>query len=153
MMMREEQSSDEAGQKWWAAPRQRGQSTGKSDPARERSSGVVVRNLSLYKLALTLILRYPFTLFPTSPPSSFLSHTPHSPAFVHWISFRAQQMEEVTQSFCLAGETDIIDILCDNMDGQNIIHWAAIEEIFPGVKYVKRGNIAINSMMGPNQTR
>jgi hypothetical protein len=62
-------------------------------------------------------------------------------------------MEEATQSFCLAGETDIIDILCDNVDGQNIVHWGAVEEIFPGVKYIKRGNIAVNSMMGPNQTR
>ncbi|KAF9352940.1 hypothetical protein BGX34_011898 [Mortierella sp. NVP85] len=62
-------------------------------------------------------------------------------------------MEEVTQSFFLAGETGIIEILCDNVDGQNIVRWAAIEEIFPRVKYIKRGNIAVNSMMDPNQTR
>ncbi|KAF9349408.1 hypothetical protein BGX34_001813 [Mortierella sp. NVP85] len=60
---------------------------------------------------------------------------------------------EVTQSFRLTGGTDIIEILCDNVDSQNIVHWAAIEEIFPGVKYIKRGCIAVNSMMGPNQTR
>ncbi|KAK3817486.1 MAG: hypothetical protein J3Q66DRAFT_430937 [Benniella sp.] len=62
-------------------------------------------------------------------------------------------MEEVTQSFCLAGETDIIDILCDNVNGQNIIHWVDIEQIFPGVKYVKRGNIAVTFMKDPHLTK
>jgi len=62
-------------------------------------------------------------------------------------------MEEVTQSFCLAGETDIIDILCDNVNGQNIVHWVDIEQIFPGVKYVKRGNIAVTFMKDPHLTR
>ncbi|KAF9362269.1 hypothetical protein BGX34_006494 [Mortierella sp. NVP85] len=62
-------------------------------------------------------------------------------------------MEEVTQSFCLAGETDIIDILCDNVNGQNVVHWIDIEQIFPGVKYVKRGNIAVTFMKDPNLNR
>ncbi|KAK3817457.1 MAG: hypothetical protein J3Q66DRAFT_440227 [Benniella sp.] len=62
-------------------------------------------------------------------------------------------MEEVTQSFCLAGETDIIEIPCDNVNGQNVVHWVDIEQIFPGVKYVKRGNIAVIFMKDPHLTK
>ncbi|KAF9349173.1 hypothetical protein BGX34_001987, partial [Mortierella sp. NVP85] len=60
---------------------------------------------------------------------------------------------EVTQSFRLTGEADIIEIPCDYVDGQYVVHWADIEQIFPGVKYVKRGNVAVIFMKDPNLTR
>jgi len=59
----------------------------------------------------------------------------------------------VTQSFRLPGKTDIIEIPCDNVDGQNIVHWVDIEQIFPGVKYVKRGNIAVTFMKEAHLTK
>jgi hypothetical protein len=60
---------------------------------------------------------------------------------------------EVTQSFRFAGTTDIIEILCDYVEGQFVVHWVDIKQIFPGVKYVKRGNIAVTFTKDPSQTR
>ncbi|OAQ22059.1 hypothetical protein K457DRAFT_131510 [Linnemannia elongata AG-77] len=51
-------------------------------------------------------------------------------------------MEE-TQSFCLNGMTKIEKIPIQHVDGQNVIHWKDIEQVFPGVKYVKNGDVAI----------
>jgi len=60
---------------------------------------------------------------------------------------------EVTQSFRLAGETDIIEIPCEQVDGQHVVQWADIELAFPGVKYVKRGKILVTLMKNSSQTR
>ncbi|KAI9240922.1 MAG: hypothetical protein BYD32DRAFT_449058 [Podila humilis] len=51
-------------------------------------------------------------------------------------------MEE-TQSFCLSGTTKIEKIPIQHVDGQNVIYWESIEKVFPGVKYVKNGDVAI----------
>jgi hypothetical protein len=60
---------------------------------------------------------------------------------------------EVTQSFRLAGETDIIEIPCEQVDGPHVVQWADIELAFPGVKYVKRGNILVTLMKNPSQIK
>ncbi|KAG0243050.1 hypothetical protein BGX31_011212, partial [Mortierella sp. GBA43] len=50
---------------------------------------------------------------------------------------------ETTQSFRLAGSTDIVKITCDQEDGQNVIYWDDITDIFPGAQYVKNGDVAV----------
>ncbi|KAF9947661.1 hypothetical protein BGZ65_008645, partial [Modicella reniformis] len=60
---------------------------------------------------------------------------------------------EVTQSFRLVGETDIEQIPCDLVDGQYVVHWMDIEHVFPKVKYVKNGNVAVNLMKDSNRNR
>lgn len=51
-----------------------------------------------------------------------------------------------TQSFCLIGNMEIEEIPCNYVDGQNIIYWEDIELVFPGVKHVKNGRVAINML-------
>jgi len=60
---------------------------------------------------------------------------------------------EVTQSFRSTGEEDIIEIPCEQVDGQHIVQWADIELAFPGVKYVKRGKILVTLMKHPSQIK
>ncbi|KAI8358899.1 hypothetical protein B0O80DRAFT_519751 [Mortierella sp. GBAus27b] len=56
---------------------------------------------------------------------------------------------EITQSFRLAGTTDILEIPCDQDDGQVVIYWDDILEAFPGVQYVKNGNTFVRRLKNP----
>ncbi|KAG0218103.1 hypothetical protein BGX31_011696, partial [Mortierella sp. GBA43] len=47
---------------------------------------------------------------------------------------------EATQSFRLAGNTDILEIPCDQDDDQIVVYWDDILEAFPDVQYIKNGN-------------
>jgi len=60
---------------------------------------------------------------------------------------------EVTQPFRLIGKSDIVEIPCDHVDGQHVIHWVDIEQVFPGVQYVKRGNVAVTLIKDDAQIR
>ncbi|KAF9173558.1 hypothetical protein BGX21_004015 [Mortierella sp. AD011] len=60
---------------------------------------------------------------------------------------------EDTQLFRLIGKMDIEEITCDNVDGQNIVYWEDIEQVFPGVKHVKNGRVTINMMRDSNRIR
>ncbi|KAF9359773.1 hypothetical protein BGX34_008158, partial [Mortierella sp. NVP85] len=60
---------------------------------------------------------------------------------------------ETTQSFRLAGGTDIEEISCDHVNGQTIIYWEDIEQVFPGVKHVKNGNATIKLLRDSNENR
>ncbi|KAF9287718.1 hypothetical protein BGZ68_001387, partial [Mortierella alpina] len=51
-------------------------------------------------------------------------------------------MEE-TQAFRLTGTADIVKIPIQHVDGQNVVYWDSIEKVFPGVKCVKNGDVAI----------
>ncbi|KAF9374898.1 hypothetical protein CPC16_001009, partial [Podila verticillata] len=51
-------------------------------------------------------------------------------------------MEE-TQSFRLNGTTEIVRIPIQHVDGQNVVYWKSIEKVFPGVKCVKNGDVAV----------
>jgi hypothetical protein len=53
----------------------------------------------------------------------------------------------------LIGTSDIKNIPCDHLDGQGIVYWDDIEQVFPGVKYVERGNVAINLLRDSNRVR
>jgi hypothetical protein len=57
---------------------------------------------------------------------------------------------EPTQSFLLAGTTDILEIPCDQFDGQNVIFWDTILEAFPETLYVKNGNTLVRKMKDPD---
>jgi len=61
-------------------------------------------------------------------------------------------MEE-TQSFRLLGSMEVEEILCDQIDGQNIIYWEDIEHAFPGVQKVKNGKLIISMMRDSNRAR
>ncbi|KAG0292907.1 hypothetical protein BGZ98_002421, partial [Dissophora globulifera] len=50
---------------------------------------------------------------------------------------------EHTQSFRLAGTTQIHNIPIQHMDGQSVVYWENIEQAFPSAKQVKNGNVAI----------
>ncbi|KAG0197359.1 hypothetical protein BGX33_000724, partial [Mortierella sp. NVP41] len=51
-------------------------------------------------------------------------------------------MEE-TQSFRLTGTTKIVKIPIQHVDGQTVVYWKSIEQVFPGVQCVKNGDVAI----------
>ncbi|KAG0295400.1 hypothetical protein BGZ98_001403 [Dissophora globulifera] len=48
-----------------------------------------------------------------------------------------------TQSFRLAGTTEIQKIPTHYVDGQSVVYWESIEHAFPGAKQVKNGNAVI----------
>jgi hypothetical protein len=61
-----------------------------------------------------------------------------------------------TQSFRLLGKSDIKDIkdiTCDQVDGENVVFWEDIEQVFPGVKYITNSNTVINMMRDSNRKR
>ncbi|KAF9559058.1 hypothetical protein EC968_006755 [Mortierella alpina] len=41
-----------------------------------------------------------------------------------------------TQSFQLLGATEIVDIPIQHLDGQNVVYWESIEQVFPAVRCV-----------------
>ncbi|KAF9351301.1 hypothetical protein BGX34_000685 [Mortierella sp. NVP85] len=59
---------------------------------------------------------------------------------------------EATQSFLIGG-TDIQEISCDNVDGQNIIYLEDIELVFPGFKHLKNGHLPVKPLRDSNQNR
>ncbi|KAF9349938.1 hypothetical protein BGX34_001492, partial [Mortierella sp. NVP85] len=58
-----------------------------------------------------------------------------------------------TQSFRLAGKPGLKDIICDQVDGENVVFWEDIEQVFPGVKYITNGNTVIGLMRDSNRKR
>ncbi|KAG0250646.1 hypothetical protein BGZ95_007134, partial [Linnemannia exigua] len=48
-----------------------------------------------------------------------------------------------TQSFRLIGSSQIRRIPIQHMDGQNVVSWESIEQVFPGVKCVKNADVAV----------
>ncbi|KAG0221998.1 hypothetical protein B0O80DRAFT_259473 [Mortierella sp. GBAus27b] len=62
-------------------------------------------------------------------------------------------MEKVTQSFRLEGGTDFVSLPCDQDDGQNVIYWDVILDVFPCAQYIKNGNNIVRKLRdtGPNR--
>jgi len=58
-----------------------------------------------------------------------------------------------TQSFRLHGKPDVKDIICDQVEGENVVVWEDIEQVFPGVKYIANGNTVISMMRDSNRNR
>lgn len=61
-------------------------------------------------------------------------------------------MEE-TQSFHLIGNMAIKKIRCHHVDGQSVIYWEDVKHFFPGVMYVKNGDVGISFMRDSNGNR
>ncbi|KAK3817462.1 MAG: hypothetical protein J3Q66DRAFT_400800 [Benniella sp.] len=55
-----------------------------------------------------------------------------------------------TQSFRLLGKPDIKDIAYDQFDGENVVFWEDIEQVFPSIKYITNGNTIIPTVKGSN---
>ncbi|CAO3568635.1 unnamed protein product [Mortierella alpina] len=48
-----------------------------------------------------------------------------------------------SQSFRVIGTTQIVTIPVQHVGGQNVVYWESIEQVFPGVKCVKNGDVAV----------
>ncbi|KAF9359990.1 hypothetical protein BGX34_008018 [Mortierella sp. NVP85] len=59
----------------------------------------------------------------------------------------------MTQSFCLVGKSDIEEIRCSLVDGTDVIFWEDIEKVFPGVQYVKNGNVTVSPLKDSSGNR
>ncbi|KAF9987940.1 hypothetical protein BGZ65_001035 [Modicella reniformis] len=59
----------------------------------------------------------------------------------------------VTQSFRLLGKSDIENVPCEFIDGENVVFWEDIEQVFPEIKYVKNGDVTVNMMRDCNRNR
>jgi hypothetical protein len=53
---------------------------------------------------------------------------------------------ETTQSFRLSGTMDVLKIPYEQDDGQNVIYWDDIVEVFPGTQYVKNGDTFVKKL-------
>ncbi|KAG0213799.1 hypothetical protein BGX31_001212, partial [Mortierella sp. GBA43] len=53
---------------------------------------------------------------------------------------------DTTQTFRLAGSTQVLEIPCDQDDDQNVIYWDDILDVFPGVLYVKNGSMVVKRL-------
>ncbi len=60
---------------------------------------------------------------------------------------------EGTQSFRLIGTEDIVDIALEQINGQNVIFWEDIEDVFHKVKSIRDGRVAINKLRDSNHNR
>ncbi|KAI8597523.1 hypothetical protein EDD21DRAFT_446956 [Dissophora ornata] len=57
------------------------------------------------------------------------------------------------QSFRLIGKSDIEKLPLCNVNGENIIYWEDIQQVFPGVKHVKNGEFTVSMMRDSHQVR
>lgn len=60
---------------------------------------------------------------------------------------------KATQSFRLVGTDDIVELECDQYDGQNVIYWDDILDVFPGTQYIKNGNTVVITPSGTGPGR
>lgn len=61
--------------------------------------------------------------------------------------------EDLTQSFRLLGTMRIEDIPCDSVNGQYIIYWDDIEQVFPDVRHIRNGKVVVSFLRDPNRNR
>ena len=59
-------------------------------------------------------------------------------------------MEE-TQSFRLNGTAEVVKIPIQHVDGQNVVDWDDIKQVFPGIQYVRNGDVSVNMMKDSNR--
>ncbi|KAI8597905.1 hypothetical protein EDD21DRAFT_446640 [Dissophora ornata] len=57
------------------------------------------------------------------------------------------------QSFRVAGTTTVGNINVDNVDGQNIIYWDDIEQLFPGVQSIRNGTFLVRLLRDSKRAR
>lgn len=104
-------------------------------------------------LSFFLSSRPHFSLHPP-PYSPTLAHIPPPP--VHsTTNTHPSSTDDMTptQSFRLDEKSPIEEICCSQVGGNNIVFWEDIEQVFPGVQYVKSGNVTISPMRDSNRNR
>ncbi len=58
------------------------------------------------------------------------------------------------QSFRVAGATtDILTIDVHNVNGQSVVYWEDIEQVYPGVSHIRNGHAAVSLLRGADHTR
>ncbi|KAI8359021.1 hypothetical protein B0O80DRAFT_424012 [Mortierella sp. GBAus27b] len=62
-------------------------------------------------------------------------------------------MVVTSQSFRVTGKQEVQDIICDNVDGQNVVFWDDITYVFPEALHVKIGNSVVSMMRDSNRQR
>lgn len=62
-------------------------------------------------------------------------------------------MMETIQSFRLVGKPEIVETSCDQIDGQNVIFWEDIEQLFPGVQHVRNNNVVVKMLRDSDRNR
>ncbi|KAI8596875.1 hypothetical protein EDD21DRAFT_447481, partial [Dissophora ornata] len=58
-----------------------------------------------------------------------------------------------TQSFRSTGKLDIKKIPVSNINGQNVVCWEDIQQVFSGVEYIMNGEVVVNMMKDSNLKR
>ncbi|KAK3848092.1 MAG: hypothetical protein J3R72DRAFT_518798 [Linnemannia gamsii] len=58
---------------------------------------------------------------------------------------------EDTQSFRFIGTTDTVEITLNHVEGQNVVYWEDIEQVFPGVQRVRNGKSVIKFLQVSDQ--
>ncbi|KAG0218863.1 hypothetical protein BGX31_011479, partial [Mortierella sp. GBA43] len=58
-----------------------------------------------------------------------------------------------TQSFHLVGTDDIVELECDQYNGQNVIYWDDLLDVFPGAQYIKIGSTVVSTPSGTGPDR
>ncbi|CAO3568753.1 unnamed protein product [Mortierella alpina] len=54
-----------------------------------------------------------------------------------------------SQPFRVVGTTQVLKIPIQHIDGQKVVYWESIEQVFPGVKCVKKADVAIPRCIPP----
>ncbi|KAI8359016.1 hypothetical protein B0O80DRAFT_259986 [Mortierella sp. GBAus27b] len=62
-------------------------------------------------------------------------------------------MMVTSQSFRVTGKQEVQDIICDNVDGQNVVFWDDITYVFPEALHVKIGNTVVSMVRDSNRQR
>ena len=59
-----------------------------------------------------------------------------------------------TQSFRIAGtRARVENIVVYNDKGESVIYWEDIEQVFPGVKYIRNGGSVVSLLKDSNRAR
>ncbi|KAG0237896.1 hypothetical protein BGX31_003393 [Mortierella sp. GBA43] len=60
-----------------------------------------------------------------------------------------------TQSFRQAGSTEIVKISCYQDNGQNVVYWDDVLQVYPAAQYVKHGDVAVTRLRdsGPDRNK
>ncbi|CAO3568867.1 unnamed protein product [Mortierella alpina] len=59
-------------------------------------------------------------------------------------------MEE-TQAFRLIGTTEVVKIPIQHVNGQSVVDWDDIQHVFPGLQYVRNGDVSVNLLKDSNR--
>ena len=109
--------------------------------------------VTIVSLSLLLLYHIPSSLSLSLSHTESFSVSRTLPSPLHLQRSYLQQAMEEAQSFRWIGKTDIEKITLGHVDGQNVVYWEDIEQVFPGVRYIKNGEVTVSIMRDANQIR